>query len=248
VSQYGQFCPVAKAMELLDERWTLLVVRELLEGSRTFNTLRRGLPRMSPALLSTRLQTLARAGVIDRHEDGPRVTYTLTPAGRELRPIVESIGRWGIRWIPDLGDEDLDPHLLMWDIRRNVDLAEVPPGKTVVRFSFRDVPDAGRDWWLVIKADGVDLCDFDPGLPAAGTVDASLRALVRVWRGDEPWAKALRSGELRLHAPVQVRRAIPRWLKLSSFASVPRPGDPAAPHEEQLADASDDPVLEEARV
>ena len=97
MSSYGQFCPVAKAMELLDERWTMLVVRELLEGSRTFNALRRGLPRMSPALLSTRLQSLARARVIDRHEDGSHVTYTLTPAGRKLQPIVEAIGRWGIR-------------------------------------------------------------------------------------------------------------------------------------------------------
>jgi DNA-binding HxlR family transcriptional regulator len=246
VSQYGQFCPVAKAMELLDERWTMLVVRELLEGSRTFNTLRRGLPRMSPALLSTRLQTLARAGVIERHEDGARVTYTLTPAGRELRPIIEAIGRWGIRWIPDLGDEDLDPHLLMWDIHRNVDLAEVPPTKTVIRFTFRDVAGSGRDWWLVIKSDGVDLCDFDPGLPAVGTVDASLRGLTRVWRGDEPWAQALRSGELRLHAPVQVRRAIPRWLKLSSFASVPRPADPAAPDEERPDGAIDGAVYEGA--
>ncbi len=223
MSHYGQFCPVAKAMELLDERWTMLVIRELLEGSQTFNTLRRGLPRMSPALLSTRLQSLARAGVIDRHEDGSRVTYTLTPAGRELGPIVESIGRWGIRWIPELGDEDLDPHLLMWDIHRNVDLGEVPPGRTIVRFSFRDVVGSGRDWWLVIKSDGVDLCDFDPGGPVAATVDTELRTMTRLWRGDDRWPQALRSGQLRLDAPQQVRRAVPRWLKLSAFASTPRP-------------------------
>ena len=223
MSHYGQFCPVAKAMELLDERWTMLVIRELLEGSRTFNTLRRGLPRMSPALLSTRLQSLARAGVVDRHEDGGRVSYTLTPAGRELRPIVEAIGRWGIRWIPDLGDEDLDPHLLMWDIHRNVDLGEVPPGRTILRFTFRDVAGAGRDWWLVIKADGVDLCDFDPGGEVAATVDSDLRTLTQVWRGDDRWPQALRSGRLRLEGPTQVRRAVPRWLKLSSFAAVPRP-------------------------
>jgi DNA-binding HxlR family transcriptional regulator len=214
---------VAKAMELLDERWTMLVIRELLEGSRTFNPLRRGLPRMSPALLSTRLQSLARAGVVDRHEDGGRVSYTLTPAGRELRPIVEAIGRWGIRWIPDLGDEDLDPHLLMWDIHRNVDLGEVPPGRTILRFTFRDVAGAGRDWWLVIKADGVDLCDFDPGWDVAATVDSDLRTLTQVWRGDDRWPQALRSGRLRLEGPTQVRRAVPRWLKLSSFAAVPRP-------------------------
>lgn len=228
MSRYGQFCPVAKAMELLDERWTMLVVREMLEGSRTFNTLRRGLPRMSPALLSTRLQSLARAGVIERHEDGGRVTYTLTPAGRELRPIVEAIGTWGTRWMPNLGDEDLDPHLLMWDIHRNVDLEEVPPGRTVLRFTFRDVPSSGRNWWLVISGEGVDLCDFDPGGQAVGAIDAELRALTRVWRGDDTWSEALRSGRLRLEATGQVRRAIPRWFRLSSFASVPRPDAPVA--------------------
>src|SRR5438105_13094614 len=95
-SSYHQFCPVAKAMELLDERWTLLIVRELVTGSQHFNELRRGVPRMSPTLLSRRLAQLARAGVVDRHDDG---TYVLTQAGRELRPVVEALGAWGIRWI-----------------------------------------------------------------------------------------------------------------------------------------------------
>src|SRR5829696_4136909 len=147
---YGQFCPVAKAMELLDERWTMLVIRELFEGSRHFNALRRGVPRMSPALLSARLRSLARAGVIERHEDGNRVSYALTPAGLELRPVIEALGAWGIRWVPELGDEELDPHLLMWDIHRRIDLDAVPPGRTVLRVTFRDVPDAARNWWLVI--------------------------------------------------------------------------------------------------
>jgi DNA-binding HxlR family transcriptional regulator len=95
-SHYGQFCPVAKAMELLDERWTLLVIRELMMGSRHFNALRRGVPKMSPALLSKRLQTLVRAGVVERWEDGNRVSYRLTESGRELEPIVQALGRWGI--------------------------------------------------------------------------------------------------------------------------------------------------------
>jgi DNA-binding HxlR family transcriptional regulator len=223
VGAYGQFCPVAKAMELLDERWTMLVIRELLEGSRTFNALRRGVPRISPALLSTRLQTLARAGVIERHENGSRVSYALTPAGRELRPVIEAVGRWGIRWIPELGDEDLDPHLLMWDIHRNVDLDVVPVGRSVLRFTFRDVPDPARDWWLVITGDGVDLCDFDPGHPLAATVETDLRTLTRLWRGDVSWRQALHSGGLQLHGPTQARRVVPRWLKLSAFAPVPRP-------------------------
>ncbi|WP_324277268.1 helix-turn-helix domain-containing protein [Blastococcus brunescens] len=147
-SQYGQFCPVAKAMELLDERWTLLVVRELMLGSRHFNALRRGVPRMSPALLSKRLQTLVRAGVVERWEDGNRISYQLTEAGRELEPIVEALGRWGVRWIPELGDADLDPHLLLWDMHRNVDLEAVPDGRTAIAFVFPASPrhDAGGSW------------------------------------------------------------------------------------------------------
>ena len=223
MTAYGQFCPVAKAMELLDERWTMLVIRELLEGSQHFNALRRGLPRMSPALLSTRLRTLTRAGVIERFQDGNRVSYTLTPAGKELRPIVEALGQWGIRWIPELGDEDLDPHLLMWDVRRNVDLEAVPAGRTVMHFAFRDVPGAVRDWWLIITGEGVDLCDADPGQAATVTLDTGLRTLTQVWRGDLTWTEALRSGALELHGAAQVRRAVPRWLRLSAFAPVPRP-------------------------
>ena len=105
---YGQVCPVSKAMELLAERWTMLVVRELLVGSRHFNKPRRGVPRMSPALLPKRLCTLTRTGVVERRDDGPWVTYALTEAGRELEPIVDALGQWGIRWIPELGDGDLD--------------------------------------------------------------------------------------------------------------------------------------------
>jgi hypothetical protein len=173
--------------------------------------------------LSARLQRLARAGVIERYETSGRVSYALTPAGRELRPVIESIGRWGIRWMPELGDEDLDPHLLMWDIHRNVDLETVPQGRTVLRFTFRDVPASASDWWLVITDDGVDLCDFDPGDDVAATMESDLRILTQVWRGDLSWQQALHTGGVRLHGSSQARRVVPQWLKLSSFASVPRP-------------------------
>src|ERR1043166_1782473 len=143
-TSYHQFCPVAKAMELLDERWTLLI------GSERFNERRRGVPRMSPPLLSKRLNQLVRAGVIERRGDGSDVRYVLTPAGRELQPVVEALGVWGIRWIGEIGDEDLDPKLLLWDMHRNVDYAAVPPGRTVVQFRFPEVAPATRDWWLVI--------------------------------------------------------------------------------------------------
>jgi DNA-binding HxlR family transcriptional regulator len=221
-SQYGQFCPVAKAMELLDERWTLLVVRELMLGSRHFNALRRGVPRMSPALLSKRLQTLIRAGVVERWEDGNRITYRLTEAGRELQPIVEALGHWGIRWIPELGDADLDPHLLLWDMHRNVDLEAVPDGRTVIAFVFPALA-ARQRWWIVVDDASVDVCDVEPGFPVRVTVEADLRALTQIWRGDIDWATALRSGDLVLHGEPQACRALPRWLKVTSFARTPRP-------------------------
>ena len=222
-TKYGQFCPVAKAMELLDERWTLLVVRELMLGSRHFNALRRGVPRMSPALLSKRLHTLVRAGVVERWEEGNRISYQLTPSGKELEPIVEALGRWGIRWIPELGDEDLDPHLLLWDIHRNIATEAVPEGRTVLKFVFTDVAPAVRDWWIVITADGVDVCDSDPGFDVRVGVESTLRTLTLLWRGDLTWNNALRSGDMALHGEQLARQALPRWLRLSTLAGTPRP-------------------------
>ena len=225
-TSYHQFCPVAKAMELLDERWTLLVVRELVSGSQRFNELRRGLPRMSPTLLSRRLQQLVRAGVVERHVEGNDVRYVPTDAGHELRPVLEALGAWGVRWIGELGDEDLDPKLLLWDMHRHVDHAAVPDGRTVVHFRFRDVPPDLRDWWLVINTEETDVCDVDPGHDVAVTVTASLRGLVEVWRGDLTWPAALRGGAVKVSGPEALRRALPRWFTLSDFASVPRPLSP----------------------
>ena len=221
---YSQFCPVAKAAELLDGPWTLLVLRELCTGSSHWGELRRGLPRMSPSLLSKRLKTLVRAGVVDRFQDGDTVVYRLTDAGAELRPLIETLGTWGTRWIGELGNPDYDPHLLLWDMHRRVDLAALPPVRTVVHFTFRGLPADVRDWWLVLGADGVvDVCDDDPGFGDNVVVDADLRTLVWVWRGDLGWHDALSSGRIRLHGPAALRRALPGWFRLSVFATVPRP-------------------------
>jgi DNA-binding HxlR family transcriptional regulator len=223
-ASYHQFCPVAKAMELLDERWTLLIVRELVAGSCRFNDLRRGLPRMSPTLLSKRLHQLVSAGVVERRPTDGEVQYGLTAAGRELRPIVEAVGAWGVRWIGELGDTDLDPKLLLWDMHRNVDHTVVPPGRTVVAVTFPDLPAPHpRRWWLVIADGEADVCDEDPGHEVTVGLTADLRALVQVWRGDRSWAEALRTGQLQVHGPEAVRRALPGWFTLSLFASVPRP-------------------------
>ncbi len=227
-SSYHQFCPVSKAMELLDERWTLLVVRELGCGSRRFNELRRGLPRMSPTLLSKRLAHLVRAGVVERRVEGAETQYLLTRAGRELRPVVEALGAWGVRWIGELGDEDLDPQLLLWDMHRNVDVARLPPGRTVVQFDFPDAAPGARHWWLVMSHEEVDVCDVDPGHEVSVTVSGSLRALTEVWRGDRTWSEVVGAGVIDVQGPQHRRRDLPTWFTLPVFAAVPRP-DAAEP-------------------
>jgi DNA-binding HxlR family transcriptional regulator len=222
MSSYGQFCPVAKAMELLDERWTMLVVRELLLGSRHFNELRRGVPKMSPALLSKRLQTLTRAGVVERVEADGRTSYSLTECGRELNDVVHALGAWGVRWIGELGDKDLDPHLLMWDIRRSVPVDEWPRARTVLAFRLSGLPKPSS-WWLMVADGKADVCDFDPGYDVTATVSTSLRTLTQIWRGDVSWSRALLDGSTHIDGPAEVRRAVPKWLGQSSSAAVPRP-------------------------
>jgi len=223
MSTYGQFCPIAKAMELLDERWTLLVVSELLRGSVHFNDLRRGLPKMSPALLSKRLKSLSRAGVVERSEIDGRTSYSLTPCGQELAGVVEALGAWGIRWIGELGDDDLDPHLLMWDIRRTISVDAWPRARTVLAFRLAGVDRKAAHWWLMVSEGVPDVCDFDPGYEVAATVEASLLTLTQIWRGDLSWSRAMLNGALTIHGATGARRAVPGWLGQSPAAAVPRP-------------------------
>jgi DNA-binding HxlR family transcriptional regulator len=218
---YGQFCPVAKAAEILAERWTLLVVRELLAGSHRFNELRRGIPLISPTLLAKRLGELERAGVVERRplEVGRGSWYRLTPAGEELRPVVQLLGAWGDRWVNhSIGPEDLDPALLMWDIRRRVDTAELPERHSVVRFNFRDARAGRRWWWLVVDRGEVDLCVTDPGRDVDLTVQTTGRTMTRVWVGRLPIEDALDSGEVALVGSATLARSFPRWLGVPSRA------------------------------
>jgi len=225
MSTYGQFCPVALASKILTRRWTPLVIRELLCGSTRFNELRRGVPRMSPSLLSTRLGELVRAGIVERHDLEERDEYHLTPAGRELFPIIEAMGVWGKRWIRgDLSDADLDVNLLMWDMRRRIDRETAPEGRTVVQFIFDDQDPEHRTYWLVVSPDrGVDICKVDPGHPVDLTVETDLRTMTEIWRGDVPYAEALRARDIHLRGPSALRRSFPAWLGFSMFADVPMP-------------------------
>lgn len=219
---YGQYCPVAKAAELIDQRWMLLVIRELVAGSTRFNDLHRGVPRMSRSLLSQRLKQLVADGVVERRDgpDGP--TYELTEAGRDFLAVIEAIGEWGVRWIDSLADEDLDPAFLLWDMHRGVDRDALPEGRTVLALTFRELEGDLRDWWLVLTRDEVDVCEHDPGFGTDVTIDAELRAFVRVWRGDLGWDDALRAGRLEVRGPTDLRRQVRDWFRLSHFSSVPR--------------------------
>lgn len=223
MTSYGQFCPVAKAMELLDERWTILIVRELLLGSRHFNELRRGVPKMSPALLTKRLRSLERAGVINRSVVGGRSVYTLTTMGEELTTVVEALSAWGIRWIGELGDADLDPHLLMWDMHRTVPVDRWPRRRTMVQFVFRDVIGKASTWWLVVAGGEAQVCDFDPGYELDATVMTDLRTLTEIWRGDIDWRLALAADRVEIHGAAEVARDVPSWIGQSISSAVPRP-------------------------
>ena len=178
---------------------------------------------MSPSLLSKRLQQLVRAGVVQRVQTGGDVRYVLTQAGQELLPVVETIGAWGVRWIGEIGDEDLDPKLLLWDMHRHVDHNAVPRGRTVIALRFTDVAPGTRDWWLVVNEGAVDVCDEDPGFPVSVSVETGLRRMTEVWRGDISWQAALRARTIHVHGPERLRRALPTWFTWSVFAAVPRP-------------------------
>jgi HxlR-like helix-turn-helix len=181
---------------------------------------------MSPTLLSKRLSQLVRAGIAERHDVNGNVRYTLTSAGRELQPVVEALGIWGTRWIGEIGDEDLDPKLLLWDMHRDIDHHAVPAGRTTIHFTFPGMPASSWNWWLVIAAGQADVCDADPGFPVAITITAALRHMVQVWRGDVDWHTALRSGNITIAGPEEMRRSVPHWFTLSVFAPVPRAVQP----------------------
>ncbi|MGH7637867.1 MAG: winged helix-turn-helix transcriptional regulator [Gemmatimonadaceae bacterium] len=223
---YGQFCPVAKGSEIFAERWTPLVLRELVCGSSRFSDLHRGVPLMSRTLLAQRLRQLEDAGIVRSatKSRGRGREYFLTPAGEELRPLIEGLGEWGQRWArSQMSAHDLDPGLLMWDVHRRLNIERLPPRRVVVFFEFRAVPKAWhamRHFWLILQRADIDLCLKDPGFEVDLAVDADLAALTRVWMGDMRLADAMRSGLVKLHGPSALVRAFPGWLALSEFAGV----------------------------
>jgi DNA-binding HxlR family transcriptional regulator len=217
---YGQFCSMARALDLLGERWSLLVVRELLLGSRRFGDVRRGIPRISRTMLSARLRELTAAGVIARREgdDGP--VYELTGAGFELSAVVRELATWGQRWLPrELPQHELDLDALVWDMRRRVDMAALPERPVVARLEIKDVGGRAGVRFLLLRGTEVSLCTTNPGFPDELRVRAPLRTLTGWWRGDLSFADA-RSAGLTVEGPRELARAFPRWFERYLFADV----------------------------
>ncbi len=218
MKSYGQFCPLAQASQLLCERWTLLVVRELVAGSTRFNELRKGLPLMSPTLLSRRLKQLEKAGVVRRSSvEGSRDSrYELTQAGLELRPIVELMGAWGHRWVrTDLSPDDLDASLLMWDMRRSVDSRWFPAERVVVQFEYPDAPSGAQHWWLISENGETDLCLNDPGYDVDVLIRAGLAAMTAIWTCQTSLEDAVASGEARVMGSPALTKDLHKWLQSS---------------------------------
>ncbi len=233
-SGFGQFCPVAVASEVFAGRWTPIILRELLAGAQQFNEIHRGLPLISRPLLARRLRELEAAGVITMealaNARGHR--YRLTRAGEEFRPVIEGLAAWGQRWATRVERKNLDPGLLMWNLRRRVALDRLPPRRVVLRFRFRGLAPAyrgPRTFWLILERPEVDLCVADPGFEVDLDVDADLGAMAKAWLGDVSLESVLRSKEVQLLGPSVLARAFPSWWLLSPYAAVPRPAAGARP-------------------
>ena len=221
---YGQFCPVARAAEIFGERWTPLVVRELLCGSTRFNEIRRGVPRMSTTLLTQRLRKLEEIGVVEHVRAAGGGDYRLTAAGEELRPIIMALGHWGSRWIGSrLKRNQLDAGFLMWDIRRFARRELFPADRrVVVQFRFTDARQGERAWWLVVENGEVDLCRDDPGYEVTLIIESTVRALTEIWTGDVLPEQAVGRREIRIQGAARDARSVWSWIGASVFAPTRR--------------------------
>lgn len=223
MKSYGQFCPVAKAAEVFCERWTPLILRDLTFGATRFSELRRGVPLVSPSLLSKRLKELEAEGIIERRKSlsGRSWTYHLTDAGREFAPMVEALGVWGQRWSRrELAEHEVNLDLLLWTMERSVRPEAFGAGRTLVQIEFNDQPEHKRRWWFLNEDGQVEFCVHEPGFEVDLYVSSSLRDMIYLWRGDLAVASALETGRLKVHGNARASRALPSWLGLSVLAHV----------------------------
>ncbi len=221
---YGQYCPLSLAAELLCRRWTVLVISRVAAGCGRFNAIHRGVPQMSPALLTQRLEELVRYGILRARasRNGRGRAYALTEAGEELTPLVEAMAVWGQRWARDMRPEDLDPAFLVWSMHARMDGEAMPPGRTVIEFSFSGAPANCRRFWLVGDDGEVEMCLKDPGYDVDLSVESDLRVFIEAWRGIRDVRSEIRAGRIRLDGPAALRREFPSWLRLHVLAGVPR--------------------------
>jgi DNA-binding HxlR family transcriptional regulator len=222
MTDYGQFCPVAKATEIVGERWTLLILRELLLGTCRFNDFQRALSRISPTLLNQRLKSLeARGLVLKKKISGQKGhEYRLTASGKELAPLIETLAVWGMRWARgQMTDEELDVEFLMWEMQRRLQTQHLPGGETVICFTFTELKKF-TNWWLVVNDDVVDLCTQDPGKDVDIYISATVRVLAEVWRGDVGLRAALAHGHIKTHGLRLLERTLPNWLGLCLYKDV----------------------------
>ena len=221
--EYKQFCPVSKASEILGERWTLLIVRELLMGAHRFTEVQRGLTQISPTVLTRRLTELAENGlVVKRRIPGQRGhEYYLSQAGKELTPIIKALGDWGMKWARgQMADSDLDVELLMLYLERSIHPEKLIGSETIIRFNFRDLERLNK-WWLVVKGHDVDVCIEDPGKDVDIRFDVDLRTMIEIWMGDLSYRAAIRNGKLKLSGPAALIRNVTDWMSNSAFAEAP---------------------------
>lgn len=217
--QYGQFCPIAKATEVVGEKWTLLIIRELLMGASRFNQLMRGLGSISPALLTTRLGTLIDHGLVVRRKiSGQRgYEYFPTAACKELLPILRQVGTWGMRWAKEnLVDEDYDVDLLMLYMERSIAIDQLPGSNAVIQFTFSDLTKQ-RLWWLVVEGEKVDVCVKDPGREVDVYFASTVKTMTDVWLGHRTYTNALKSGDLKLSGTSALTRTVRSWLRCTQF-------------------------------
>lgn len=222
VSGYNQFCPLSKVAEIIEPRWTLLILSEMWSGSARFNDIARGVPGLSPTLLSKRLKDLEAWGMVERRTgEGGHVSYHTTPKANQLGPVVHALGQWAHECIDcKISLQSLDSRLLMWNMRRKIDLKYFPERRNVVQFIFPDQkPERGNYWLIARPGCDVDLCLTDPGFEVDLFVETELKVMTSVYMGYAPFEGALKRGEIFLTGDANLAGSIQQWMRLSSYAA-----------------------------
>lgn len=220
---YLQFCPLAKASELICEKWTLLIIRELLMGGKRFNDFQRGMSHISPTMLTKRLNELTDNGLVIRRKipDQRGYEYFLTESGKELAPLIQQIGEWGMRWTRNqISDAELDIDLLMLYLERSIDPSKLPGNSTALCFNFTDL-DKTPKWWIVVSNENIDVCTVDPGKEVDIWFNTDLRTMIEIWMGDISYKTAIREQKLQLIGPSDLTNHVTRWMSNSVFAEIP---------------------------